>query len=301
VLTDIERTAAFWDEKHLTTVHHRAELHFHPAVLERQRRILHANTPEEWFIRNYVAKPLKRALGVGVGTAGVELRMLAHGAVDHFDLYEVSQAALDVARRDAQDLDVAHRARYICQDFHEAELRPETYDLVTFIASLHHMDRLDETVQRVYDALKPGGMLFAAEYVGPNRFDFPPEHADLARQIFRVLDPALKYQSEPVLKWPSPAEVAESDPTEAIQSAEIPSVIKRIFPRVDVKHGYGTLCFMLFWCLDPYAIHETEQGRDFVRFLVEIETALVDSGRLPSYFDFFVAFKPIYHPPKDTA
>lgn len=68
-----------------------------------------------------------------------------------------------------------------------------------------------------------------------------------------------------------------------------------------MTHGYGTLCFMLFWCLDPNAIYETEQGRDFVKFLVAIETALVDSGRLPSYFDFLVAFKPVYHGPRAPA
>src|SRR5205823_5925365 len=138
------------------------------------------------------------------------------------DLYDVSEASLDAARRDARDLNVDHRARYFCQDFHDAVLEPESYDLVTFIASLHHMDRLEETVRRVYDALKPGGMIFAAEYVGPNRFDFPPEHVGLAQQIYSALDPALMYASEPTLRWPTPAQVMENDPTEAIQSAEIP-------------------------------------------------------------------------------
>ncbi|MCA1666477.1 MAG: class I SAM-dependent methyltransferase [Thermomicrobia bacterium] len=298
--TGIEKSAEYWDEKHLTTEHHRREWHFHPAVLERQRRILRANTPEEWFIRNYIGTRLDRALGVGTGPAGLELRMLAHGAVEHFDLYEISQASLDVARQDARALNVEERASYICQDFHDAELQPESYDLVTFIASLHHMDRLEETVQKVYDCLKPGGMLFAAEYIGPNRFDFAPEHAILARQIYDFLDPALKFDSEPKLAWPTPAQVMAVDPTEAVQSEEIPAVIQRIFPRVETKQTYGTLCFMLFWCLNPDAIYDTEQGRKYdteqgrnlVQFIVEAETALIDSGRLPSYFDYIVAFKP---------
>lgn len=291
---DIQRTAEYWDRWHLTTEHHRAEWTCHPFVLERLHRdILGANSPEEWFINTYIkGRRLSRAMGVGVGTGGMEIRMLAHGAVEQFDLYEISQASLDRAREDARILNVEHRARYICEDFTRVSLEPNSYDLVTFSASLHHMDPLDRTLEAVFAALKPGGMLFAFEYVGPNRFNYPKEHTVIAERLYDVLDPSLKRWPSIPLTWPKPEEVIAADPTEAAHSEEIPATLRRIFPRLDVKHTYGSLCFILFWGLNPDAIYETEKGRDLIRLVLELETALVESGRLPSYFDCMVAFKP---------
>lgn len=293
-MTDLQRTADYWDRMHLTTGHHRAEWTCHPFVLDRLHAdILQANTPEEWFIQNYLkGRRLDRAVGIGVGTAGMEVRMLAHDVVEHFDLYELSQASLDRTREDARILNVEHRASYLCEDFTRASLEPESYDLVTFMASLHHMDPLDRTIEAVYAALKPGGMLFAFEYVGPNRFNYPKEHSIFAERLYEVLDPSLKRWPALPLTWPTPEEVIAADPTEAVHSEEIPATLRNIFPRVDVKRTYGSLCFILFWGLDPDAIYDTEQGRDLIRLVLELETALVDSGRLPSYFDCMVAFKP---------
>lgn len=168
----------------------------------------------------------------------------------------------------------------------------ETYDLVTFFASLHHMVRLEETLRAAYRALKSGGIFFASEYVGPDRFDYPEEHALIARRLYDVIDPALKHPAEPKLRWPSPAEVIANDPTEAVHSSEILESVRRVFPRVEIKPNYGTLPFILFWCLNADALYETEQGLELVQLILDLDVALVDSGRLPSYFVYIVAFKP---------
>lgn len=290
----MQRTAEYWDRHHLTTEHHRSEWSCHPFVLERlHEKILEANSPEEWFIRNYITHgPLDRAVGIGVGTAGLELRLVSFGAVNHFDLYEVSQASLDQAREDARILNIEDRIRYLCEDFTKVSVAPETYDLVTFISSLHHMDPLDETLEKVYAALKPGGMMFAFEYVGPDRFNYPREHTRIAERLYEVLDPSLRRWPQLPLTWPTPAAVIEADPTESIHSGDILDTVRRIFPHVDVKPMYGTLCFILFWGLHPDAIYDTEKGRDLIRLVLDLETALVDSGQLPSYFNLIVGFKP---------
>lgn len=291
---DLKRTAEYWDQHHLTTQHHRAEWSCHPFVLERlHTKILEANTPEEWFITNFIRNgPLDRAVGIGVGTGGVELRLVSFGAVNHFDLYEVSQASLDKAREDAQVLAIEDRVQYFCEDFTNVSLPPATYDLVTFMSSLHHMHPLDEMLEKVYAALKPGGLMFAFEYVGPDRFNYPKEHTIIAERLYEVLDPSLKRWPQLPLRWPTPEEVIAADPTESIHSGDILDTVKRIFPKVFIKPMYGTLCFILFWGLHPDAIYDTAQGRDLIRLVLELETSLVDSGRLPSYFDIIVGFKP---------
>jgi hypothetical protein len=41
------------------------------------------------------------------------------------------------------------------------------------MASLHHIDKLTETLNRCDEALAPGGVLWAFEYVGPDRSEYP--------------------------------------------------------------------------------------------------------------------------------
>lgn len=290
---DIARTAAFWDERHLTTTHHRKEWSIHPLAIARQITILDGMDSCQWLRTLYFPDRLvRRALGIGVGTAAAELRMLADGMVEHFDLYDVSRASLEKARTDARALGVEERARFLCEDINTVTLSGKTYDLVTFIASLHHMDRLEEMVRAVYHTLTPGGVLFAAEYVGPDRFDYPPEHVIFAQQLYAVLAPELKHPMLPVLQWPTPEEVIAADPTEAIHSSAIIETVERVFPRVEITPLYGTLPFMMFWSLNPDALYDTEQGRTLVQAILDFDTALVDSGRLPSYWAFIVAIKP---------
>jgi 2-polyprenyl-3-methyl-5-hydroxy-6-metoxy-1,4-benzoquinol methylase len=112
-------------------------------------------------------KPVKRGLGVGVGVATHQLRLIQSGAVERFDFYDVSQSGLDIARNSAIELGVAERIEFICADINEAKLPRETYDVIAFIASLHHIDKLTETLSRCDEALAPGGVLWAFEYVGP--------------------------------------------------------------------------------------------------------------------------------------
>ncbi|MHB8645173.1 MAG: class I SAM-dependent methyltransferase [Thermomicrobiales bacterium] len=290
---DTKRTAEYWDVQHLTTAHHRKEWSIHPLTAERQWKILGGMDAGQWFSRRYLPTgSARRALSVGVGTANGELNMLASGLVEQYDLYEVSQASLDQARLNARALGVEDRARFICADFNTVTLPDETYDLVTFIASLHHMDRLDETLRAVYRTLVPGGILFASEYVGPDRFDYPPEHTAFAERFYDVIDPALKNPMEPKLRHPSPAEVIANDPTEAVHSSQIIETVRRIFPQVDVTPIYGTLPFIMFWCLNADALYETQQGMDLVQVILDLDVALVDSGKLPTYFAYIVAIKP---------
>jgi hypothetical protein len=41
---------------------------------------------------------------------------------------------------------------------------------------------------------------------------------------------------------------------------------------------------MLMWCLNHNALYYTPQGNEAYRTIIDLETALVDSGALPHYF-----------------
>ncbi|UXN66742.1 class I SAM-dependent methyltransferase (plasmid) [Phyllobacterium sp. A18/5-2] len=148
---DHSRTASHWDLQHFDPVFLRAEWSFHPYAKQRLHHLLGGVAArEEWFYYQHLnGRSNLRALGIGVGTANSELRLLSTGTIGRYDLYDVSQAALDSARVDAEHIGIADKARFICKDIHTVDLEPESYDVITFIASLHHIEDLDGILKKV--------------------------------------------------------------------------------------------------------------------------------------------------------
>jgi ubiquinone/menaquinone biosynthesis C-methylase UbiE len=288
----LSRTAEFWDREHFSPDMQKAEWQNHPLARERMVRLLGGRIRERWFVETYLpAGGVERALGIGVGTGATEMEILGSGAVRHFDLWDVSTAGLAAAREHAARYNMADRITTNAGDIHRADLGENRYDLITFIASLHHIEDLDSVLAKCHRALKPGGVLWAAEYIGPDRFDYPPEHTQLARDLFHGLDPALKKSWEPVLRFPTRDEVIAADPTESIHSSEIPAAIARHFKLVETTPTYGSFAFIMFWGLNHDAIYERPEGEALVRAILAIDEALIDAGRLPHYFAHIVGRK----------
>ena len=158
------------------------------------------------------------------------------------------------------------------------------------MASLHHIHELEKTLRACKRALAPGGIIWVNEYIGPNRFAYPKEHTDIVQRIFRMLDQNLRMNGEHELRFPTPEEVISVDPTEAVHSAEILQTMRSIWPNLRVEGLYGSLLFMIMWGLDFNAIYDTKAGYEAYGTLVDLETALVDSGALPHYFVNAYAF-----------
>jgi ubiquinone/menaquinone biosynthesis C-methylase UbiE len=294
---DLKRTAEHWDRAHFSPGVQRAEWQNHPLALERMVRLLGGRLRERWFTETYLpATGVERGLGIGVGTGATEMEILKSGAVKHFDVWDVSAASLEAVRQRAARFGAADRITTNLGDIQTADLGENRYDVITFIASLHHIENLDGVLEQCRRALKPGGALWAAEYVGPDRFDFPPEHTALARALFLGLDPALRKSWEPVLRFPTRQEVIEVDPTESIHSSDIPSAIQRHFGWMEETPTYGSFAFIMFWGLNHDAIYERPEGESLVRAILAIDEALIDSCKLPHYFRHIVARKPISRP-----
>jgi SAM-dependent methyltransferase len=265
----------------------------HPLAKQRLAQQLGFPSHLQWFVNAKLErKPVRHALGIGVGAGNAELELLSMGAAEHYDLCDISAAGLDMARATAKRLGLEGRVSYHCHDANSIDLPPGKYGLITFMASLHHIGELEATLENCRRALAPGGVLWAFEYVGPNRFEYPDEHAQYAKRIYRMLNEKLHHPGEPDLKFPSVEDVIAADPTEAIHSADILPTMRRLFPDVEVTGHYGSLLFMIMWCLNYNAIYDLPEGWEAYGGLLDIETALVDSGALPHYFVSMIARKP---------
>jgi SAM-dependent methyltransferase len=288
---DLSRTSEYWDDHAVRGDQNRAEWLAHPLIKERIVQVRGGHSLEHWFIERYLGKRrVARAIGIGCGVASFELGLMRLGAVEQYDLYDVSQVALDTAMETARTLGLAERVHIFRQDVNHEILAPNTYDLVTFISSLHHIADLDGVLRRVNEALTPQGLLFANEYVGPDRFAYPEHDSAFAKRLYRVLDPRLR-SPWPELPQPNPADVEAADPTESIHSADIIETVKRVFDQIEITPLEYTLTFILWWGLNHDALYDTEPGRELVNVVLDIDNALVTSGRLPNYFSYIVARK----------
>ena len=289
---DQDRARQYWDHRHFDPDYLRQEWSFHPAAKARLHRLLGYPSREEWFWAKYLrGKSGLRGIGIGVGLAQTELRLTTTGAFAQYDLYDVSPSALEQARHDAAAVGVSDKITCICEDIDDLDLGVERYDLVTFIASLHHMNDLEGILGKCKIALKPGGLLWAVEYIGPDRFQFPDQDTEFAKRFYRAVHPGLKKLWNSELQVPTADEVIKADPTEAIHSSRIPDAVHAAFQNVETIHTYGSFAFILFWSLLHDALYESPLGQEFVTSVLDIDTMLIDSGRLPHYFAYFVARK----------
>ena len=162
------------------------------------------------------------------------------------------------------------------------------------------MSHLEEVLARCAECLKPNGLLFINEYVGPNRFDFTRREIEIMRAAFKLLPESYRVSlaepkgvrvvlEEPAL--PDPLEVARVDPSESIRSADILSAIPRHFEWVELNEiGGAILHFGLSQIVGNFA--GDSKSRQLLEMLFRIEDDLMAAGELDTHFVFGVA-KPL--------
>lgn len=126
--------------------------------------------------------PFKNAVSVGSGTAYGERDLVAKGLVDHFDLYEVSADRIAQSRALAAEAGMSDNFDEHLADALEEDI-VERFDLVLWLAALHHMFDVDRAMEWSVRALKPGGVLLVSEYVGPPRLQWHAIETRTARRF----------------------------------------------------------------------------------------------------------------------
>lgn len=179
---------------------------------------------------------LDKAVSVGCGTGGKELALLKTGLIEKFDLWELSEQRVRLAKENAAKQDLAARVTVRHGNAFEEVTEPR-YDLVHWNMSLHHMPSVREALVWSRQVLRPGGWLYINELAGPNHYQWTDEMISVANRVRQhVPERWLKdYTGRQELlsrevKRPSVASMMKRDPTECQDSEEIPAAIQDVFP-----------------------------------------------------------------------
>ena len=241
--------------------------------------------------------PVGRALSLGCGDGSLERDLASLNFFRQCDAFDLSPVAIEMAAQQATAVGCGDRIHYEIRDINAIELEADCYDAIWFNGSLHHISALERVLDQCSAALKSDGYLVVNEYVGANRFDFPPQQKraisaawglipDRFRRSFVEANRGEVLYAPPL---PDPREVEAVDPSEAVRSAEIASQLRERF-RIcyERKAGGSILQFLLSGIAGNFSSDDPASMR-LLEMLFDIEDSLIEVGELDSDFMLFVA------------
>jgi 2-polyprenyl-3-methyl-5-hydroxy-6-metoxy-1,4-benzoquinol methylase len=89
---------------------------------------------------------------------------------ERFEANDLSAGAIEQAKAYAADAKLADRVTYTVANLNHDGLPSARYDAIFGISSVHHVTELESFFRQCCKALKPAGLLFLDEYIGPARF-----------------------------------------------------------------------------------------------------------------------------------
>lgn len=190
--------------------------------------------PIELLERFLQGRTFDRGLSIGCGTGPLERELVKRGVCRTIDAFDGSVVSLHEARKGANALGFRHSIRYFAGDFNHPVLPAETYDIVMFHQSAHHVAKLERLYRAIMNTLKPGGFVYLDEYIGPSRHEWATDRRLLAehQRVFESLPRELR--AVETLLPP----VQLDDPSEAVRSSEIESQLSVGFDILG-RLGYG--------------------------------------------------------------
>jgi SAM-dependent methyltransferase len=270
--------SSFWDRE-VAHPQHSSWLE-HPTIHEYANRLIgngSAIWPVDWFQEWLAGRRFETALSVGCGSGPMERDLIRHDLVGRIDAFDQSVSSLALARSEATRAGLAARINYFAADFNRPALPRRRYDLVVFHQSAHHVQELEKLFRAVLIALKPTGILYLDEYVGPSRFDWSVELLANQDAVYATLPRPVR--SEETLSLP----IQEDDPSEALRSSEIETLLSAGFETAERRPYGGTLLSVIYPKLRPESLTD-----ELVDFLLGEEQRLLASGA-PSFYAVIVA------------
>jgi len=213
--------------------------------------------------------PLPRALSIGCGSGNLERNLRILNAVAEITGLDVSRESIRAARKQVR-AERLKGIKYRVADCNHLSLPRERYDGVFFHGSLHHIADPDGLLRQVHTTLKPHGLLYIDDYVGPSRDEWKDEHLQHARELWDKVPAELHaWPVNPPLDW--------NDPSEMIRSSRILPAFFEQFEVIHYRPYWGNLLFPLWCALDGEALLKPEH-QALVESFIAAERRLVSEG-----------------------
>jgi SAM-dependent methyltransferase len=234
-------------------------------------------------------RPGARLFSAGCGRADKELILAAAFPDREFVGLDITPAILDVAREEAARRGLTN-VRFEEGDFNALALEPRSFDAVLGMGSIHHVEALERFWSEVRRALRPGGVVIAQEYVGPDRMQWTDAQVREGTRVLAELVPdEHKVHHREVLPMDLPTLLAH-DPSEAVRSSAIlPTLRESGFQMLGYAGaGCALLQPVLMHQIQTFDVRSWEHNHRLVTLFRE-EDRLMKAGVLGDDMAMFVA------------
>lgn len=270
--------ASFWDSEVIVRNHF--EWMGNPLVREHMNRLLggddHPRWPFDVFQDWLAGRTFERGLSIGCGMGALERDVIRRNLCRHVDALDGSIVSLGIAAQEAKKEGMSDRISYFAADFNRPAFPAARYDIVFFHQSAHHVEELETLYAAILATLKPDGILYLDEFVGPSRDRWRDSLLDRQRKVYD----ALPTESRLFPKLPFP--IQADDPSEAVRSGEIEPLLDIGFETLLRRDYGGSLLAVVIPAMRPESVTES-----VVRELIDEERAMLKAGA-KSYYTMIV-------------
>ena len=252
-----------------------------------------------WHTLDYIKKNIGEknlkgiSLGCSEGDPGIEMRLVESGIFDKVTVMDIAQGLLEKQRTIASRRGLKG-IEYINQDLNKVVLEKNTYDLIWAVGTIHHTEDLESLFEQINSALKHNGIFMMREYIGPNYLQFTDLQLSLVNKMLAILPEKYRRTHDGIVKKTMEKvdliQLRALDPSEAIRSEDIITVIKEKLRIINLAYTGGTLLHPL---LDGIASN-FERGEDaeaILKLMIFFEESLIENKIIPSDYVFCMAMK----------
>jgi SAM-dependent methyltransferase len=248
-----------------------------------------------------------RALLLGASEGNMERDLRRLGFTGPIVATDIAGNALERARLRSEALGYGN-IRYVVHNLNDpfGDRFGGPFDFIFAEGVLHHIANIGPCLAECNRLLRDDGRMFAVEFEGPFRFQLPDMQVRWINAALSILPRGLSPKTNSkTAEYPATAEddgraryvipseeaIARIDPSEALTGPELKRLIPETFEVVERKGVGGTLLSYMTEHVDfRRAKRETHVTR-WVKVLMEIEHALIDTDILEDEFVFYVLKK----------
>lgn len=273
--------ASYWDQYVGTHLNSPDHWEANQVVQQFQWKLITGNpfqNPVDWFLAKY--GPFNRMASICCGSGILEHHIASNyphsqggGSIDGFD---ISPGSIEVANSKCRELS---GVQFFVRDVNTDPWESGVYDAIFAHGALHHVENLDFCLGQLSKALRPSGVLYVNDYVGPKRFQWTELQRLLAQKLFETI-PEQYRRSDQVVRCDADA-LMQMDPSEAVCPDEIISHLLAHFNIVERIDRGGSILGPIFGsgCIDP-SIFATNEGMDIIDKLCSLEKQIIENGIL---------------------
>jgi len=252
-----------------------------PRVAQYKNKLSTDNEDIHWIddISNRFSEkiPFENVLIVGCGNGWLERKLSDMNIGKNFDAFDISEKYIQEAKEKKGNRQI----NYFIDDINNLQhIEPKKYDAVFNFAILHHATEIDSAMKKLAECLKPQGLMFNEEYVGPARNQYSDGHLQLMLEVNSELPE--QFRSKHTLR--PPLANFRVEPSEAIHSDLVRPLFEKYFDTVYERDMNGGIAYQILWNNIEQFDNSDPEAKKWLEFLLDRDYEFSKQGKAPILF-----------------